>query len=173
MVRTVILLSQFLSPSHNQRNDEWGGDIDGRMKFLIEVYREILIQNGPFFLISVKLNSADFMKAGFTEEEAIYVAGQLEKEGVDLLEISGGSISNLATTGENVRESTNRREAYFLDFAEKIQKTVDMPLSVTGGLRTKKGMESAISSNATDFIGLARPLAVYPDLPNLIEENIL
>ncbi|MGM7685181.1 NADH:flavin oxidoreductase/NADH oxidase family protein [Cytobacillus sp. Hm23] len=166
------LISQFLSPRHNQRNDEWGGDIDGRMKFLIEIYREIRNQTGSF-PISVKMNSADFMKAGFTEEEAMYVAKQLEKERVDLLEISGGSYENPQMTGRNVKESTKVREAYFLDFAEKLRKTVHMPLCVTGGFRSKKGMENAIHSNATDFIGIARPLAVYPDLPNLIAQNSL
>ncbi|OEH93811.1 NADH:flavin oxidoreductase/NADH oxidase family protein [Bacillus solimangrovi] len=164
------LISQFLSPRHNQRKDEWGGDIDGRMKFLIEVYREIRNQTGSF-PISVKMNSADFMKAGFTEEEAMYVAGQLEKEGVDLLEISGGSYENPQMTGRNVKASTKQREAYFLEFAERLRQTVHIPLSVTGGFRSKNGMENAIHANATDFIGIARPLAVYPDLPNLIAQN--
>ncbi|MDX8361651.1 NADH:flavin oxidoreductase/NADH oxidase family protein [Cytobacillus sp. IB215316] len=166
------LISQFLSPRHNHRNDEWGGDIDGRMKFLIEIYREIRNQTGSF-PISVKMNSADFMKAGFTEEEAMYVAKQLEKEGVDLLEISGGSYENPQMTGRNVKESTKVREAYFLDFAEKLRKTVHMPLCVTGGFRSTIGMENAIQSNATDFIGIARPLAVYPDLPRLIANKSL
>ncbi|WP_214481786.1 NADH:flavin oxidoreductase/NADH oxidase family protein [Bacillus sp. SM2101] len=166
------LISQFLSPRHNQRNDEWGGDIDGRMKFLIEIYREIRNQTGSF-PISVKMNSADFMKAGFTEEEAMYVAKQLEIEGVDLLEISGGSYENPQMTGRNVKESTKVREAYFLDFAENLRKTVHMPLCVTGGFRSTIGMENAIQSNATDFIGIARPLAVYPDFPRLIANKSL
>ncbi|MEI5908936.1 NADH:flavin oxidoreductase/NADH oxidase family protein [Bacillus spongiae] len=166
------LISQFLSPRHNQRKDEWGGEIDARMKFLIEVYREIRRQTGNF-QVGVKLNSADFMKAGFTEEEAIYVAEQLEKEGVDLIEISGGSFENPTMTGQNVKESTKKREAYFLDFAEKLRETVHVPLCVTGGFRSKAGMENAITSKATDFVGLARPFAIYPDFPNLMEANQL
>ncbi|MEI5907983.1 NADH:flavin oxidoreductase/NADH oxidase family protein [Bacillus spongiae] len=164
------LISQFLSPRHNHRQDEWGGDIHGRMKFLMEVYREIRSQTGSF-PISVKMNSADFMKAGFSEEEAIFVAEQLEKEGVDLLEISGGTYENPQMTGKNVKESTKAREAYFIDFARKLRKSVDMPLCVTGGFRSKTGMESALESHATDFVGVARPLAVYPNLPQLLKEN--
>ncbi|MDP5276259.1 NADH:flavin oxidoreductase/NADH oxidase family protein [Chengkuizengella axinellae] len=165
------LISQFLSPRHNQRKDEWGGDIKGRMKFLLEVYREIRNQTIGDFSIAVKMNSADFMKAGFTEEECIYVAEHLEKEGVDLLEISGGSYESPQMTGRNVKESTKKREAYFLDFAEKLRLSVNFPIMVTGGFRTKTGMEEAIHTNATDFIGLARPFAVCPELPNQMKQN--
>ncbi|MFS1511413.1 NADH:flavin oxidoreductase/NADH oxidase family protein [Chengkuizengella sp. SCS-71B] len=165
------LISQFLSPRHNHRKDEWGGDIHGRMKFLIEIYREIRSQTTGAFPIAVKMNSADFMKAGFTEEESIYVAEHLEKEGVDLLEISGGSYESPQMTGRNIKESTKKREAYFLDFAEKLRQSVNIPLLVTGGFRSKEGMENALHSEATDFIGLARPFAVSPDLPNLLNQN--
>ncbi|NDI34590.1 NADH:flavin oxidoreductase/NADH oxidase family protein [Chengkuizengella sediminis] len=167
------LISQFLSPRHNHRKDEWGGDIHGRMKFLIEIYREIRNQTTGDFPIAVKMNSADFMKAGFTEEESIYVASHLEKEGADLLEISGGSYESPQMTGRNVKESTKKREAYFLDFAEKLRQSVNIPLLVTGGFRSKEGMENALHSKATDFIGLARPFAVSPDLPNLLNLNKL
>ncbi|NBI29057.1 NADH:flavin oxidoreductase/NADH oxidase family protein [Chengkuizengella marina] len=165
------LISQFLSPRHNHRKDEWGGDIHGRMKFLIEIYREIRNQTTGAFPIAVKMNSADFMKAGFTEVESIYVAEHLEKEGVDLLEISGGSYESPQMTGRNVKESTKKREAYFLDFAQKLRQTVNIPLLVTGGFRSKEGMENALQSKATDFIGLARPFAVSPHLPNLLYQN--
>ncbi|MDP5272989.1 NADH:flavin oxidoreductase/NADH oxidase family protein [Chengkuizengella axinellae] len=161
------LISQFLSPRHNQRKDEWGGDINGRMKFLIEIYREIRKQTGESFPISVKLNSADFMKAGFTEDESIYTALMLEKEGVDLLEISGGTYESSPMAKMNQKSSTKIREAYFMDYAEKLRQTVKIPLCVTGGFRSVTGMENALNSNAMDFVGLARPLAIYPDLPNL------
>ncbi len=67
------LINQFLSPHHNQRQDEWGGDLDGRMKFLIETYYEIRKQVGEEFPIGLKLNSADFQRGGFTEEESMKV----------------------------------------------------------------------------------------------------
>ncbi|NDI33812.1 NADH:flavin oxidoreductase/NADH oxidase family protein [Chengkuizengella sediminis] len=167
------LISQFLSPRHNQRKDEWGGDVKGRMKFLVEIYREIRIQTSEDFLISVKLNSADFMKAGFTEEESIYVSKELEEEGIDLLEISGGTYESSPMSKAQQKNSTRIREAYFMDYAEKLSKAVHVPVCVTGGFRSRNGMENALDSNAMDFVGLARPLAIYPDLPILIEKQVM
>ncbi len=158
------LLSQFLSPTHNQREDEWGGSIDNRCRLLIEVFREIRTQTGSDFPISVKLNSTDFQKAGFSEDDSLYVAHRLHQEGVDLLELSGGTYESPVMTGV-VKDSTREREAYFLEFAETLRKESSLPLAVTGGFRTKEGMMEAVLSGATDFIGMARPLAVYPDYP--------
>jgi 2,4-dienoyl-CoA reductase-like NADH-dependent reductase (Old Yellow Enzyme family) len=162
------LISQFLSPLHNQRNDEWGGSLQNRMKFLLEVYYNIRYKVGKRFPIGVKLNSADFQRGGFTEAESMQVVKELAQAGVDLLEISGGTYENPSMTGRNMKESTRKREAYFLDYAERVRKLVETPLVVTGGFRTPQGMAEAIASGATDMIGLARPLAVEPDLPKKI-----
>lgn len=156
------LVSQFLSPRTNQRTDAWGGPLANRARFLLEVVAAVRAAVGPAFPIGVKLNSADFQRGGFTIEEAIEVAKLLERAGVDLLEVSGGSYEAPAMAG---RASTMAREAYFLDYAVKIRAAVAMPILLTGGMRSRAVMEDALASRAADVIGLARPMAHSPDLP--------
>jgi 2,4-dienoyl-CoA reductase-like NADH-dependent reductase (Old Yellow Enzyme family) len=158
------LVSQFLSPLTNLRADQWGGDLANRMRFLIEIVRAVRSRVGPTFSVGVKLNSADFQRGGFDTGESIRVAQALEAEGIDMLEISGGSYEATAMWG-SASESTRKREAYFLEYAEQIRQHVALPLLVTGGFRSLNGMEDALASGAVDFVGLARPLAVEPDLP--------
>lgn len=160
------LVSQFLSPRHNQRVDQWGGSLDNRMRFVLSIYHAIREQVGSDFAIGIKLNSADFMKGGFTEDDSMEVVKTLSKVGIDLIEISGGSYENPSMMGSGAKNSTVKREAYFLDYAEKVRKLVDTPLVVTGGFRSSKAMQSALDSGATDFIGIGRPVAVDPDFPN-------
>jgi 2,4-dienoyl-CoA reductase-like NADH-dependent reductase (Old Yellow Enzyme family) len=162
------LISQFLSPNHNQRDDEWGGSINNRFRFLSEIFLAIRSEVGVEFPIGVKINSSDFMKAGFSEEDSRFVIGKLDKLGVDLIEISGGTYESPEMTGNSKRASTVKREAYFMDYAEKLRKETSVPLVLTGGFRTIDGMEQALKDNATDMIGLARPLAIYPDYPHLL-----
>lgn len=162
------LVSQFLSGHHNQRSDRWGGNLENRMRFPLEVYRAIRQAVGNEFPVSIKLNSADFQRGGFSEDESMLVAERLCDEGLDLLEISGGTYESPAMAGKGARESTRQREAYFLDYAEKIRSRIQIPLMVTGGFRSAQGMQAAVESGATDLVGLARPLAVEPDLPKRI-----
>uniref|UniRef100_A0A6S6UDI4 2,4-dienoyl-CoA reductase [NADPH] (EC) n=1 Tax=uncultured Thiotrichaceae bacterium TaxID=298394 RepID=A0A6S6UDI4_9GAMM len=162
------LVSQFLSPRHNQRDDYWGGDADRRMNFLREAYAAIRTAVGAAFPVGIKLNSADFMKDAFSEEESSAVVRELEQLGIDLIEVSGGTYESPAMMGRNVAESTVKREAYFLSYAERLREVVKTPLVVTGGFRSSTAMRDAISSGATDMVGLARPLAVVPDMPNRV-----
>ena len=106
------LVSQFLSPHTNQRTDKWGGSAEHRREFVLAVYREIRRQVGDDFPIGIKLNSADFQKGGFTEEESLEVIKQLEKEGIDHVEISGGTYEQPSMSGKDIRDSTKQREAY-------------------------------------------------------------
>ena len=166
------LISQFLSPRSNQRDDEWGGDLAGRMRFLLEIVRAIRVVVGPSFPIGVKLNAADFQRGGFTTDEAMEVARALEAAGIDLLEISGGNYESPAMSGsgelpaaQSTRKSTREREAYFLDYAQRIRTVTRVPLLLTGGMRTAATMAGAIAGGAVDAVGLARPMAYEPDLP--------
>jgi 2,4-dienoyl-CoA reductase-like NADH-dependent reductase (Old Yellow Enzyme family) len=159
------LVSQFLSPLTNLRTDRYGGDLDGRMRFLLEVVRATRSATGPGFTVAVKLNSADFQRGGFSLEESMEVACALEAAGIDLLEISGGSYEKPAMMGSQVRASTRAREAFFLEYAVRMREVVKLPLMVTGGFRSRAAMNEAIAAGATDVVGLARPLALEPDLP--------
>ena len=170
------LVSQFLSPHHNRRTDEWGGTPEKRRRFVLAVLAAMREQVGPGFPIGIKLNSADFQRGGFTEEESLDTIRALSEAGIDLIEISGGTYEAPVMTGtkgspkeaagaEPVKDSTKQREAYFLAFAEKARAAVKTPLVVTGGFRSSQGMAEAITSGAVDFVGLARALAIEPDVP--------
>ena len=160
------LVNQFLSSRHNQRTDQWGGTLQNRMRFVLKIYEAIRQQVGDTFPVGIKLNSADFMRGGFTEEESMEVVKVLSDSGIDLIEISGGSYEAPIMADGTGNKSSQQREAYFLEYAEKVRKIVNTPLVVTGGFRSSKAMIQALRSGATDFIGLARPLALDPEMPN-------
>ncbi len=168
------LISQFHSPHTNRRNDEWGGPLENRARFLMRIVEGVRAAVGPDFPVAIKLNSADFQKGGFTLEDSARVVEMLNERGLDLLEISGGTYEQMALLGEPVedrpqlagRESTRRREAYFLDYARVIREVARMPLAVTGGFRDRRLMEDAVASGEIDMVGLARPLCADPDVPN-------
>ena len=163
------LVSQFLSPHHNRREDAWGGSLERRMRFVVELYRAIRSAVGPHFPVGIKLNSADFQKGGFSEEESLAVVQTLGELGMDLVEISGGTYeAPVMAKGVKAKESTLRREAFFLEFAEKARAHTRVPLAVTGGFRTRAGIEAALASGALDMVGLARSVAVDPDFPRKI-----
>ncbi|MCJ8168259.1 NADH:flavin oxidoreductase/NADH oxidase family protein [Atopomonas sediminilitoris] len=160
------LVSQFLSPLTNQREDDWGGSAEKRRHFVLQVYRAIRRQVGSDFPVGIKLNSADFQRGGFTEDESLAVIQALEAEGIDLIELSGGTYEAPAMSdNKRHKESTLAREAYFLTFAETIRSQVKVPLMVTGGFRTHQGMSESLAGGALDLVGMARGLAVEPDLP--------
>ena len=161
------LVSQFLSPYSNVRTDIWGGSLENRTRFVIEVYRKIRARVGSGFPIGIKLNSADYQKGGFSEEESMEVVKILSNEGIDLIEISGGTYEAPAMMGKR-KESTIKREVYFMDYIQKARKITNTPLMLTGGFRTTAVMKDAIVSNQLDIIGIARPFAVYPNIGNEI-----
>ena len=162
------LVSQFLSPYHNQRTDEWGGSLENRMRFLEKVYMEIRKQVGAAFPVGIKLNSADFQKGGFTEDESMKVIQRMSDLGIDLIEISGGNYENPQMMGTEVKETTKKREAYFIDYAKKARQSISTPLVVTGGFRSQIGMEEAIRDGEIDMVGIARPFVLMPDLANKV-----
>jgi 2,4-dienoyl-CoA reductase-like NADH-dependent reductase (Old Yellow Enzyme family) len=157
------LVSQFLSPLTNQRTDQWGGSTENRRRFVLEILQAMRAATAPDFPIGIKLNSADFQRGGFTEEESLEVMSALTDAGINLIEISGGTYESPAMTG--VRESTRKREAYFLDFADKVRNRIPAtPLMVTGGFRSAAGMNEALTSGSLDICGIARILAIEPDV---------
>ena len=163
------LISQFLSPLTNLRDDEWGGSLDNRMKFLLEVVREVRARVEPKFGVAVKLNSADFQKGGYDVGDAKKVVEWLNGESVDFVEISGGSYESAAMMGmaeDGRAQSTKDREMYFLDFAKDINASANMPLMLTGGVTKRSSVESALKSGDVEMIGIARAMGYNPNIPN-------
>ncbi len=168
------LMSSFLSPRTNLRDDRYGGSLENRARALLEAVAACRQAVAPDFPVAVKLNSADFQKGGFAFEDSLQVAQWLEQAGVDLIEISGGTYEQpklLDIEGieevedQHVAQSTLAREAYFVDFAVAMHQKVKIPLMVTGGFRRRDAMEQALSSGAADLIGLGRPMCVDTDAP--------
>jgi 2,4-dienoyl-CoA reductase-like NADH-dependent reductase (Old Yellow Enzyme family) len=164
------LCSQFLSPRTNQRSDRWGGALENRARFLRECVRAVRAAVGPDFPVAVKLNSSDFQRGGFGAEECCKVAAELVQDGIDLLEISGGTYEQLSLLGIDSADEpekargTREREAYFLSYATEIRRSARVPLAVTGGFRTPEAMRTALELDLLDVIGLARPLCIEPAL---------
>ncbi|GAA5862782.1 hypothetical protein JCM8547_006544 [Rhodosporidiobolus lusitaniae] len=157
------LLSQFLSGRVNQRTDDYGGPLENRARIVRRVVEEIKKQvPDPNFLLSIKINSADFSDGGLTLEESKQVCQWLDEAGLHLIELSGGTYESLAF--EHKKESTKKREAYFVEFADTIKPVVKHArLAVTGGFRSKKAMEEALHGSI-DIVGLGRPLTAEPHL---------
>lgn len=175
------LLSQFLSPRSNLRTDQYGGSLANRARVLLEAVAAVREAVGPKFPVSVKLNSADFQKGGFAFEDSLQVVQWLEQASVDLIEISGGTYEQPKLLGlqgmeeeeqQQVAESTQLREAYFVDFAKAMQDKVNIPLMVTGGFRRRLVMEQALQTGSADIIGLGRPLCVMTDAPKQLLEGL-
>jgi 2,4-dienoyl-CoA reductase-like NADH-dependent reductase (Old Yellow Enzyme family) len=176
------LVSQFLSPLVNQRDDQWGGSLENRARFLLDIVSAVRARVKPSFGVGIKLNSADFQRGGFAFEDAKQVVQWLNGRGVDFVELSGGSYESPAMQGNPADEeaveqtsSTAAREAYFVDFARQIAQIATMPIMVTGGVTRLETAEDALAQDENGFgvqiLGIARALAAEPDLPKLWKDG--
>ncbi|CAE7194540.1 hypothetical protein P3342_009677 [Pyrenophora teres f. teres] len=159
------LLAQFLSPTTNHRTDAYGGSLENRARLIVETGQEIRKRTSSNFILSIKLNSVEFQDKGFGTEEAATLCKMLEDNSFDFVELSGGTYEQLAFNHK--RESTKKREAFFLEFAESITPSLTKTRTyVTGGFKTAAAMVDAL--NTVDGVGLARPVCLEPELPRQI-----
>lgn len=165
------LLAQFLSPSTNFRTDEYGGSFENRSRIVLEIVREIRRRvPDRRFIICAKLNSVEFQDRGMSSDDAKKLCIALEEAEVDFVDLSGGTFE--ARAFEHKKESTKKREAYFIEFAEAIKPVLTKTkIYITGGLRSTEGMVKAISSGACDGVGLGRPITAEPYLCKHILEG--
>jgi 2,4-dienoyl-CoA reductase-like NADH-dependent reductase (Old Yellow Enzyme family) len=159
------LISQFLSPLANRRNDAWGGRLENRARLLLDVASAVRAVVSPSFAVAVKLNSADFQRGGFDAGDAAKVIAMLKPLGVDLVELSGGSYESPAMTGRPADGRTGAREAYFLELAADLAKTSPLPLMLTGGIGRRETAEAVLASGVA-MVGMGTAIALTPDLPN-------
>ena len=164
------LLAQFLSPLTNKRQDEWGGSLVNRARLLLAVIDAIKQRVSNAFSVSVKLNSADFQRGGFDVEDAQAVVKMLESRQIDFVELSGGSYEAPAMQGRTADQRTLAREAYFLEFAEKIAASTSMTIMTTGGISRMQTAQRALESGV-ELVGMASALAFTPDLVNRWEKD--
>ncbi|TDZ18632.1 NADH-dependent flavin oxidoreductase nadA [Colletotrichum orbiculare MAFF 240422] len=162
------LIAQFLAPTTNKRTDAYGGSLENRARFLFEIVDAIRARTSKTFIIGIKLNSVEFQEGGFTTADSRDLCVKLEEHAVDFVELSGGTFESLAF--EHKRESTKRREAFFLDFADKIVPHLKKTkVFVTGGFKTAAAMVTALDS--VHGVGIGRPACDEFDLPKVILEG--
>jgi 2,4-dienoyl-CoA reductase-like NADH-dependent reductase (Old Yellow Enzyme family) len=158
------LISQFLSPLVNRRDDGWGGSLENRARLLLDVVRAVRAAVAPTFAVAVKLNSADFQRGGFDADDAGRVIAMLEPLGVDLVELSGGSYESPAMSGRPADDRTVAREAYFLDLAAELAGSSPLPIMLTGGITRRETAEAVLASGVA-VVGMGTAIALTPDLP--------
>jgi len=159
------LISQFLSPFVNRRTDGWGGDLEGRMRFLRAVCLAVREQVGHDYPVFVKFGMMDGVEGGLTPEEGVQVVAALEGMELDAVEISGG-IGGGRDLNVRAAIRSEADEAYFRPLARQARTVTRLPIVLVGGFRSRRVMEEVLVAGDADFVSLCRPLICEPDLPN-------
>ncbi len=157
------LISQFLSPASNKRYDKYGGNIDGRMKILTEIYQKIRETVGKDYPVLIKINCSDFIENGLEFKDTLYILKVLEKVGLDGVEISGG-VRGGARTPIITNIDSIEKEGYWKDYAKELKKHLQIPVILVGGLRSYEFVEELYKKGFADFFSFSRPLIKEPDL---------
>lgn len=160
------LINQFLSPLTNRRTDGYGGPVENRCRFLLEVYRRVRAETGPDFPVFVKLNGSDNLEGGLDIHDAVHAARLLVKEKIDAIEVSGGTSASGAKVPVRTKIDRPSREAYNLALARKIKKAVRCPIMAVGGFRSLEVIKKALVEDGVDYISMARPFIREPGLIN-------
>ena len=160
------LLSQFLSPAFNLRQDEYGGDIGNRARVLVAVLREIRQAVGKDYPVLVKMNCQDFIENGLQPEDSLQVGKMLVENGIDAIELSGGVLINPKLSPSRMGIKSEEKEAYFQNEARAFKGEIKVPLILVGGNRSFQVAERLVNGGVADYISICRPLIREPDLIN-------
>lgn len=158
------LINQFLSPLTNKRTDNYGGTIENRCRFLIDVYQRVRSEVGPDFPVIVKLNGSDNLAGGLDIRDAVYAAHLLDKAGIDAIEVSGGTSASGENNPVRIKIDKPEQEAYNIALAREIKMAVRCPVMVVGGFRSLDVINKAIAEDGMDYISMARPFIREPNL---------
>ncbi|HIF9220510.1 TPA: NADH:flavin oxidoreductase [Photobacterium damselae] len=161
----TYLINQFLSPYYNQRTDQYGGSLENRMRFLVEIIQETRKLVGNDFPILVKLTATEFFEGGQTFEETRIICKKLEQLGVDGIIVSG-NIHGKADTmvGEKHDGYTIEAEGYFHQYGQVISQEVSIPVITVGGLSDFSAIEEIANTTNIQYFALSRPLLAEPQL---------
>lgn len=158
------LLSQFLSPAFNKREDACGGSIENRASIVMEVLHRIRAGVGKNYPVFIKINSRDFLEGGLDLEDSSVACRMLEREGIDSIEISGGTRASGKMKSSRNGISSEADEAYFEDAARVFRGEVQVPLILVGGIRSFEVAERLVKENVADFVAMSRPFIREPGL---------
>lgn len=164
------LLSQFLSPFFNKRSDEYGGNIANRARIVFEIYEAIRKEVGEGYPVWIKINSADFVDGGLSFEDSLWVCKEMDKRGIDGIEVSGG-IGISAESAPTRVASKKNDEGTFTEYALAVADAVNASVISVGGYRTPDAIEQWLNKGAVSAISLCRPLICEPNLPNIWESG--
>jgi len=157
------LINQFLSPLANKRQDEYGGSVENRCRFLVEVYGAVRSAAGPDFPVMIKLNGSDNLAGGLSLQDAVFAAKTLDKAGIDCIEVSGGTPASGDQSPARIKIDTPDKEAYNLSLAKQIRAEVNCPIMVVGGFRSFEVAEKTVRESA-NYVSMARPFIREPGL---------
>jgi 2,4-dienoyl-CoA reductase-like NADH-dependent reductase (Old Yellow Enzyme family) len=160
------LINQFLSPLTNRRTDQYGGSVENRCRFLLEVYGKVREIVGSDYPVLIKLNAADNLEGGLAVDDGVYAAKKLSDAGIDAIEVSAGTPASGDYAPVRPKIKKPEGEAYNLDMARTIREAVSCPVMVVGGFRSYDVAEKAITESAMDYISMARPFIREPALAN-------
>jgi 2,4-dienoyl-CoA reductase-like NADH-dependent reductase (Old Yellow Enzyme family) len=158
------LINQFLSPLTNRRTDGYGGPVENRCRFLLEVYHRVRFEVGPDFPVFAKLNGSDNLEGGLDLSDAVYAARVLDKGKIDAIEVSGGTSASGEKSPVRIKIDGPNREAYNLALAREIKKAVRCPVMVVGGFRSLEVINKALMEDGIEYISMARPFIREPQL---------
>ena len=158
------LMNQFLSPLFNKRTDDYGGSVDGRYRVLKEVLKKVRSIVGGGFPILIKLNSQDFLEGGLTLEDSLKIGRGLQEDGIDAVELSGGTFRSGKLSPSRMGITSEEQEAYFLEAAKVFKEQIKVPLILVGGLRSLTVAERIVEQGFADYISMSRPFIREPGL---------
>jgi 2,4-dienoyl-CoA reductase-like NADH-dependent reductase (Old Yellow Enzyme family) len=163
----AFLLSQFLSPFTNRRNDKWGGALENRLRIHLEIYKDIRKKVGHDYPVLIKIGVQDGFAGGLQFEGGLKAAQFLAEWGYDALEVSQGLRGkNYVETEFRTKIDSIQDEAYFRNWCRIVKGKVNVPVMMVGGLRTLDLMEEIVENEEADFISLCRPLIREPGIIN-------
>jgi 2,4-dienoyl-CoA reductase-like NADH-dependent reductase (Old Yellow Enzyme family) len=165
-------MSQFLSPFFNKREDAYGGSIENRSRLLLEVLQAVRETVGRDYPVHIKLNCEDFHEGGMSVEDMLHVAHMLKENGIDGLEMSGGTIlSGILSPVRVLKKDRDFEDVFYLEQARRLKAEVDLPLVLVGGIRSDSVMEELVEEGVADCISLCRPLIREPDLVKRLQSG--
>lgn len=167
------LINQFLSPLTNRRTDNYGGSVENRCRFLLDVYRRVRSEVGPDYPVLVKLNGSDNLDGALDIRDAVYAARMLDNEKIDAIEVSGGTSASGERGPVRTKIDGPGREAYNLALARDIKKEVRCPVMAVGGFRSPDVINKALVESGIDYISMARPFIREPRLVKRWKEGDL
>lgn len=187
------LINQFLSGYTNRRKDKWGGSVENRRRFLVEVYRTVRGAVGSDYPVMIKINARDPVPHGITLDDTVATCKMLEKLGIDAIEVSdgiddlikGGIPTDVIMRNRNlfqkvmmyvlietlVKRRARLVEGYHLPHAAAVRKSVNVPVIAVGAIRRRATMESALQSGQADYVAMSRPFIRQPNLVNQMAKS--